>query len=285
MTVYGRPSSVSAWPRIPGSPLKRCCQNAWPTSTTGSPPGRSSAAEKLRPSAGCRPSVGSSDAAACRPMSCSGSPRPVHVKALKAEQRQVAEHLLARCHLEVARMGEADARELLRLVRRAQPDEAIGLAIGERAQEHRVDDAEERHVGADAERQAEHGHQREPGRLEQLAGSVAKLGSHHDLPIDAARGPPTIVRRARCPGPKFGTGAAGALDDGDSLHGHARAAPRSPIRRHSCPCGPSVAPPGHGRAVGRRGREPASGVQSDTAREHDVLRRGRCRDGRARRDR
>ena len=34
MIVYGAPLSVSAWPRIDGSRLKRCCQKPWLTSAT-----------------------------------------------------------------------------------------------------------------------------------------------------------------------------------------------------------------------------------------------------------
>ena len=101
--------------------------------------------------------AGSSAAEACRPMSCSGSPRPVSVNALTDRQREVAEHLLPLLHLEVPRIGEADARQVLRLVRRAQSDQPVRLAIRQRTQEDRVDDAEERDVRADAEREAENG--------------------------------------------------------------------------------------------------------------------------------
>ena len=91
-------------------------------------------------------------------------------------QREIAEHLLLLLHGEVARIGEADARQVLRLVRRAQSDEPVRFAIRQRTQKDRVDDAEERDVRADAEREAEDGDQREAGRLEQLTDRVTDLG-------------------------------------------------------------------------------------------------------------
>ena len=61
---------------------------------------------------------------------------------------------------------------LLAVVRRAQSDQPVRLAIRQRTQKDRVDDAEERDVRADSEREAEDGDQREAGRLEQLTDGV-----------------------------------------------------------------------------------------------------------------
>jgi hypothetical protein len=91
-------------------------------------------------------------------------------------QREIAEHLLPLLHGDVPRIGEADARQVLRLVRRAQSDEPVRFAIRERTQKDRVDDAEERDVRADSEREAEDGDQREAGRLEELTDRVTDLG-------------------------------------------------------------------------------------------------------------
>ena len=63
----------------------------------------------------------------------------------------------------------------------AQSHQSIGLVIGQRPQEHGVDDAEERDVGADAEREAENGDEGEARRLEQLPGGVAEHGRHEEL--------------------------------------------------------------------------------------------------------
>ena len=52
---------------------------------TDGPFGRSSLAEKLRPTSGRMPSVGKNVALTRRPLSCSGSPLPVSVKLSNAE--------------------------------------------------------------------------------------------------------------------------------------------------------------------------------------------------------
>src|SRR5262245_61145078 len=78
----GAPPRVRDCPSTDGSPLKRCSHSDELMSTALPPPGRSSLAEKFLPIRGSSPSVGSKAADACRPMSCSGSPRPVQVKAL-----------------------------------------------------------------------------------------------------------------------------------------------------------------------------------------------------------
>ena len=51
----------------------------------------------------------------------------------------------------------------------AERDDAGGLAVRQRPQQHAVDDAEDRGVGADAERQRDHGDEREGGTLEERA--------------------------------------------------------------------------------------------------------------------
>ena len=96
-------------------------------------------------------------------------------------QRQVAEHLLPLLHLEKARIGKADAVEVLLQVGRAQSDQAVRLRIRQRPEEHRIHHAEQRHVGADAEREAEDGNEREARRLDQLTDGVAQPGMHGDL--------------------------------------------------------------------------------------------------------
>ena len=58
------------------------------------------------------------------------------------------------------------------LLGRAGPDlhQALGLRIGERAQHDRVEQAEDRRVGADAQPQGEDRDQREAGALAQVGG-------------------------------------------------------------------------------------------------------------------
>jgi len=75
--------------------------------------------------------------------------------------------------VKVRRRGGAAPSGLLPLSR--QRDDAIGTVIAERPQQHRVDHAEDRGVGADAERERANRQQREPGLAAQRARGVAKI--------------------------------------------------------------------------------------------------------------
>jgi hypothetical protein len=97
---------------------------------------------------------------------------------VERRQRQVAEDFLPLLHFEEAGMRKSRARQVLLLVGGAEAHQAIRLGVGQRAQEHRIDHAEQRHVRADPERQAEHRHERKPWRLDQLADGIAQLGVH-----------------------------------------------------------------------------------------------------------
>ena len=57
----------------------------------------------------------------------------------------------------------------------ANRDEAIGVGVGERLQQHAVDDAEDRGDGAEAERQRERGDDQETRLFQQQAASVADI--------------------------------------------------------------------------------------------------------------
>ena len=54
-------------------------------------------------------------------------------------------------------------------------EQAIDVRIGERAQHHAVEHGEDRRVGADAERQGQHGHCREASMLHQHADGVSQI--------------------------------------------------------------------------------------------------------------
>ena len=54
-------------------------------------------------------------------------------------------------------------------------DEAVGLPIRERAQEHGIDDAEDRRVRADPEPEREDHDGREGGTLDESAKGIAKI--------------------------------------------------------------------------------------------------------------
>ena len=57
-------------------------------------------------------------------------------------------------------------------------NQAIGMVERQRPQHHRVDDAEDGGVGADAERDGEHDGEREQRRLAQHSNRVAKIVQH-----------------------------------------------------------------------------------------------------------
>ena len=211
MTVYGRPSSVSACPRIAGIAVETLLPERVADEDHGLAAGPVFGSPRsCGPSAGWSPSVGSSGGRGLEADELLGVAAAGPREGVEGRERQVAEHLLACCHVEVARMGEADAPELLRLVRRAQPDEPIGLVVRQWPQEHRIDDAEQRDVGADAEREADDRHRREPGRPDQLTDGEAKLGSHDDTPDRGGAWPrPLIVRRDRALGRSSGWTAGG----------------------------------------------------------------------------
>ena len=91
-------------------------------------------------------------------------------------QREVAEHLLPLLHFEESRIREPDAGEVLSLVGGREPHQSIGLVIGQRPQEHGVDNAEERDIGADGQRERADDHSGEhalPGEEPKRVANVA----------------------------------------------------------------------------------------------------------------
>ena len=93
-------------------------------------------------------------------------------------EREVAEHVLPFLDFEKAGIRKRRSRQVLLGKRRTQPDQALGLLIGQRSQENRIDDAEERDVSADSQREPQHGGGRKAGRLEQLPHGVADSEGH-----------------------------------------------------------------------------------------------------------
>ena len=72
--------------------------------------------------------------------------------------------------------GDREAAELLQDLVHAH--ERVGLRVGERTQQHAVDDAEDRAAGADAERQRQDGDDREARSPRQLAQRVAGVAQY-----------------------------------------------------------------------------------------------------------
>ena len=63
--------------------------------------------------------------------------------------------------------------------------ELPGIAIGERPQEHCVDDREDRRIRADAEREHDYGNRGKPRRMTQRPKRVAKIREHWRAPIES----------------------------------------------------------------------------------------------------
>src|SRR5262249_46681389 len=56
------------------------------------------------------------------------------------------------------------------------PDQLVGMGVGEGLQQHPLDDAEDGHVSPDADRERDEGHQAEDGRAGEAAEDVLGLG-------------------------------------------------------------------------------------------------------------
>ncbi len=84
---------------------------------------------------------------------------------VRRRHRNVGEHLLAFAHREHARPRDRRRRKAAIGQQRLQLHDAAGVRVRQRAQEDRLDHAEDRAVGADAEREREDRDEREDGRL------------------------------------------------------------------------------------------------------------------------
>ena len=121
-----------------------------------------------------------------------GALAPEQVGGNHLDQCQRLERLRARAPLEEVQRMHRDGR--LR-IRRLFPerDEATGIRIRQRTQQHRVDEAEDRGVCADAERQREHGDHREARALAKRAQGVSCVLERALDQADAARVPALLT--------------------------------------------------------------------------------------------
>ena len=90
--------------------------------------------------------------------------------AVDGHRRERLRHALPVEEIQVADRPFVESRRVV-----VDGGELAGVGIGERVEQHAVDDGEERGVRADAEREGEHGGRREAGRLEQHANRVAQI--------------------------------------------------------------------------------------------------------------
>ena len=183
MIVYGAPLSVSACPRIGRVAVEALLPDAMADERR-----RARLRAGPRPPRNCAPAAARSPkrrqqrGRGVKPDQLFRIPPSGQRERIPRRQREIAEDLLPLLHLEVAGIGKADARQVLRLVRRAQPDQPPGLAIRQRPEKHRVDHAEQRDVRADAKPEPDDGDEREPGRLQELTDGVAEFEMHGGLP-------------------------------------------------------------------------------------------------------
>ena len=100
----------------------------------------------------------------------------------------------------VFEVGRRDAKARRRRAARRrhlrQLHEPIGVRVGQRPEQHAIDNAEHGSVGADAERDRQDGHRGEAGRPPERAQGVSDLVDEHRLPL---------VRRRVCPFARGGT--------------------------------------------------------------------------------
>ncbi len=128
--------------------------------------GRFSSGRNVRPDAARRSPRKSNRPAVTRPVviSC-GSPMPVSVRDADVERLDLLEHLRVLAHAHEVRRRK---RRVLRAVgiEHLQVVQAIGVAVGQRFEQHAVHHAEDRAVGADAERERD---QRRGGKRRRAA--------------------------------------------------------------------------------------------------------------------
>ena len=170
MSVNAWPSSVIDRPSAFGSRPSRSVQNRSLTTATRGAPSLSSSAVNARPSGGAGPhdaeegrrDLHAVDAHRLRP---AGEHRLDAV-----ERREVLEDgVLPPVVQEVGRR-RCPAARTIRVRARPQRHEAVRPLVGQRLEQHGVDEAEDGRVRADPERQGQHGDRGETGRPRRACG-------------------------------------------------------------------------------------------------------------------
>ena len=138
--------------------------------------GRSSSAVKARPSAGATPSSGKNDADTSCIGTSSGSPLPGH---RGLERHADGGEILERA-LHLAPVNEVAWRDhvvlpVARDVVLPDDDQPLGILVGKRLQEQRVDHAEDRGVRADADGEGADRDRGEPRRAQEQPRAVAQV--------------------------------------------------------------------------------------------------------------
>ncbi len=101
--------------------------------------------------------------------------------------RHVFENLVLLDPVQIVEGGDAVGAAVGPLLQHAH--DALGIGVGERVEQDRVDEAEDGRIGADAEGEGEKGDKSEAGALEQSAGGVTQVLQElgHDAPSSLIR--------------------------------------------------------------------------------------------------
>jgi hypothetical protein len=104
--------------------------------------------------------------------------RPIN----RADKRDAFERVGTLADVEVVAERHLTDGMVARDVARPQHDDACWLVEAEWAQQHRLDDAEHRGAGADADSEHHHGGDRQPSLLQQGANGVFEVEGHVSTP-------------------------------------------------------------------------------------------------------
>ena len=161
----GDASERDGRPTIERSPANWLCQKPYDRATRRSPPGTSSRRPSGRPSA-ARRAEGLEELPAT---SAASSFERLSGAGQIERHRRSASHRVERARRR-AQIRKLGGREV-----DLQRDEAPGIGIGKWREEHALDDAEDRGVGADAEGERRDGRQREAGALRESPERVLEV--------------------------------------------------------------------------------------------------------------
>src|SRR6185437_7231998 len=194
ITVADPSSSRTCLPTMVGSAWNRRRQNCSVRTITGGTPGPSSLALVRRPRMGRRP-ITSKKLPVTRP----------------TLMRAVGEYW-SPCRMSAHGENSAmppNAGTPARKSRTSGTEQAIAVAVGQRLEQHAAHDAENRGVGADAQRQCDDDHRGERGTVAQRLERVAEIGHRALQPWQAALrahrlgGDREAARRHQCPATRF----------------------------------------------------------------------------------
>ncbi len=157
-----------------GSEPKARIQMPWPRMTDCGISNCSSDWVKSRPKSGVMPSVSKKLAVTMLTRTCCGAiAREIGWARVVVHRGEAVEGLIGGAVVE--EVGWGDVGEIAEREFSVEPDEAIGVCEGERAEDDGVDDAEDGRVGADAEGESEDGDESEAGIFAEGAEGVAEI--------------------------------------------------------------------------------------------------------------